>query len=132
MTPCLLTKDGVQFGRIKPAGFKILAVLQAATFIFDRDLTITCGTEAHPPSDPHSTGEAYDVRALNMADATILALHNYLRQHLGDPFTVLYETPQKPAGVLASIAVVNPKASAPHFHIQRKAGTVYPPTGGTT
>jgi hypothetical protein len=127
MIPCLLTKEGVKFDRIRPAGFKILAVLQAATYIFDRDLVITCGTEAHPPSDPHSTGEAFDVRVANMPEATILALHNYLRQNLGDRFTVLYETPQKPAGVLASIAVVNPKATAPHFHIQRKAGTVYPP-----
>lgn len=127
MTPCLTVKSGVRFDRIAPAGFKILAVLQSATFIFDRDLTITCGTEGHPATDPHTRGDAYDVRVLGMADATILAFVDYLTTHLGPLFTVLYEVPTKPAGVLASIATVNPGASAPHVHVQVRKGVTYPP-----
>jgi hypothetical protein len=127
VTPVLRVKEGVKFDRISPAGFKILSVLQNATYIFDRDLVITCGTEGHPPTDPHTEGSAFDIRALNMAEATVLALVSYLKTQLGPRFTVLYEAPTPPSGVLASVTFVNPKASAPHFHIQRKAGTEYPP-----
>lgn len=128
MTPCLYVKDqSVKFDRIAPAGFKILAVLQNSTYVFDRDLVITCATEGHPASDAHALGEAYDVRAANLPEATVLSLHKYLSTNLGPRFTVLYEVPAKPAGVLGGIAYVNPKATAAHFHIQRRKGTTYPP-----
>lgn len=126
MTPCVVTKPGVQFDRIAPGGFKILAALQAASFIFDRDVVITCGTESHPATDPHARGEAFDVRAAGMSDATVLAFVDYLNRQLGPAFTVLYETPSKPSGVLASVAYVNAGASAPHFHVQVRKGTNYP------
>ncbi len=128
MIPCVRVKDGVKFDRIAPAGFKILAILQNATFIFDRDFVITNGTEGHPATDPHTEGSAYDVRVSGLPEATILAMHSYFKSNLGPLFTVLYEAPTKPSGVLGAITYANPKASGPHFHIQRKAGTVYPPT----
>lgn len=122
----LRTKEGVQFARIAPAGFRILAALQTAVAVFERDLVITCGTEGHGSADPHTLGEAYDVRAQGLPVETTLALVSYWKQQLGAAFTVLYECPQRPSGPLADVAYINPHATAPHFHLQRKAGTTYP------
>lgn len=126
MTPVLLTKTGVKFDRIAPGGFKILAVLCAATDVFHQNLVITCGTEAHPAEDPHTRGEAYDVRSDGMPEATVLAFVQFLRKNLGTLFTVLYEVPTLPSGVLRTVAYLNPHATAPHFHIQVRKDMSYP------
>lgn len=116
MIPCVRVKDGVRFDRIAPAGFKILSVIQNATFIFDVDMVITSGTDSHPPNDPHTEGAAYDIRTSNIPDKTVLDIVKYLRANLGPAFFVQYES-----------KLINPNATAPHIHVQRKAGTVYPP-----
>jgi|SRR6185369_2670830 len=116
MTPCVRVKDGVKFDRISPAGFKMLAVIQNATYIFDRDLTITCGTDSHPPTDPHSRGEAYDLRTIGMSDQVIKELVAYLKTQLGPLFFVQYETPG-----------VNLTATAAHIHMQLAQHADYPP-----
>ena len=58
-------KPGVKFDVIGPAGYMILDSLKHATKALKIDLTITSGTDGDHsgPTDPHKTGEAYDVRS---------------------------------------------------------------------
>lgn len=131
MLPALRLKHGAGFPILAPAGFRILATLQQAVEQFRYDLTITSGSEGtwRDPTDPHRTGEAVDVSVLPLAMMEIQTLYEYLRTHLGAAFTVLYEVPSPTLarpGVPA-FATVNPKATAPHLHIQRAKGTIYPP-----
>ena len=65
---------------------------------------------------------ALDVRTSALTDDETLTVYDNLRKLLGYEFTVLYEVPAKPAGVLAGIAYVNPAASGPHFHLQVRKG----------
>lgn len=133
MTPVLDFAPGVTLNGLKPAGARILAALDGATFAMKRNLLVTCGTNGHPPTDPHTLGAALDVRTKDLPEATILALVQWLRKALGPDFTVLFEVPSKPVGVLASIAYINPVATGPHIHIQlRKGFGPYPPVDGTT
>lgn len=127
MTPCLRFKSGVTLNGLQPAGARILSVLDQATFQINRDLTVTSGTDSHGPDDPHTRGCAFDVRTLDLPEATIFTLVPWLKKKLGQDFTVLYEVPKPPLGILAAVAFVNPKASAAHCHIQlRKGFGVYP------
>jgi hypothetical protein len=124
----LRVKSGVRFDRIAPAGFRILAALDNAARVMGVDLTITCGTEGHPSDDPHSTGEAVDVSVSGLSILLVLKFHLLFKQLLGDLFTVLYEVPKVPDDPdLAKIAYVNAAASGPHFHIQRRKHTTFPP-----
>lgn len=121
-------KSGVRFDRIAPAGFVIIAAAHSATRVCCVDVMITCGTEAHPPTDPHTLGEAYDLSTVNFSVELLLKVRSYFQNALGPLFTVLYESPFKPADPrLAAIATINPDATGPHLHIQRRKGTTYPP-----
>ncbi len=111
---------------LTPALLRLIGVLDQAVRLLGRDLTITCGRDGHQAADPHSRGMAVDVRTRDLPEATILTLHLRLREWLGPLWTVLYEVPTKPTGVLASIAYVNPEASAAHLHLQPKKGTEWP------
>jgi hypothetical protein len=120
-------KADVQFATIAPAGFRILAALDALARTLRKDILLTCGTEAHTNPDPHATGEAYDVGLVGWTPADITTALATLRATLGPAFTVLYEVAQRPSDpALAALAFVNPKATGPHFHIQRTINTVYP------
>ncbi len=133
MNPCVRFKDGVTLHGLKPAGARILSVIDQAAVLLDRDLTVTCGTEGHPVLDPHTRGEALDVRTKDLPQATILTLVNWMIKRLGPDFSVLYEVPQKPIGVLATVAFVNPTATGQHCHIQLRKGLgVWPPVETTT
>ncbi|WP_460292378.1 hypothetical protein, partial [Bacillus cereus] len=62
MTAVVRLKPGVKLDGLAPAGIRILAAIDAAAQVLKRDLTVTCGTEGHPPTDPHTCGEALDLR----------------------------------------------------------------------
>jgi hypothetical protein len=129
--PVLRCAEGVQFERIAPGGFRILAALDGATKVLGRDLTITSGTDGHT-GGKHPTGEAYDVRTRDLLAPQVLRLYDYLQATLGERFTVLYEVPERPDNArLAAIAYLNPAASGPHIHCQIKKGTTYPPADGS-
>lgn len=115
MTPVVRVKDGVRFDRIAPAGFRILASLDMATYRFGRDVTITSGTDSHPPDDPHTLGCAYDIRTSDLALDQVSELWDWLTRTLGSAFTVIMESPQS-----------NPSATAVHIHIQKRKGTAFP------
>lgn len=123
MTPCLA---------------RLVCALDMTARMQGVDLTVTCGREGHPTHDPHTLGQAVDVRVSDMLPEKVLSAYSYLRSILGDLFYVQYEVPTTPVnGSLKNIAVVNPDATAPHFHAQARKGTVYPPqdqsfSGGMT
>lgn len=127
LIPVLRAEPDVQM-KPAPAGFRILAALDGATKVMGQDLWLTCGCEGHPPTDPHTLGEAFDLSVQGLSPARVVKLRDLLLQTLGMRFTVLYEVPHTPNDVtLAGIAYVNPDATGPHIHIQRAKGTTYPP-----
>lgn len=126
---CLSADEGVCFGTIAPAGFRLLAALDGATRVLGVNLMIKCGTEDHPPTDPHSLGKAYDVRTKDLPKPVLLKLLAYLQQVLPPAqFTILLETPVAFTDPdLARLQYLNPHATAPHLHLQLKKGTTFPP-----
>lgn len=124
----LVCAPGVKFDRIAPAGARIIGALDAYARFVGKRLVVTCGTEGHGPTDPHTTGDAYDLSVQGWSDEDILDGHRWFCDELpGMWFTTLYEVRETPTGLLLGIAFVNPEATGPHFHLQRKKGTVYPP-----
>lgn len=111
-TPIIQVKEGVLFTVIAPAGFRILAAIDAASQQLGYDLTITsaCDGEHSGPDDPHHTGEAYDVRSHDCPDKD-----------------EAFATIMKPLPVESFWGFLeDPGTENEHFHIQRKKGTVYP------
>src|SRR3990167_8738726 len=122
-------RPGVYFNPIAPAGFRILAAVDHAAQDCLVDLMITSGTDSHTQPSAHVTGEAYDVSVHTLSAQQIADVKAHLEETLGAAFTVLYEVKAVPSDpTLRSIAYVNVKATGPHFHIQRRKHTVFPPT----
>lgn len=121
-------KPGVRFDLITPGAVRMLGALDAVARIVGVDLTITSGTDSHPPTDVHARGLAYDVSVAGLTVDQILDIRHQLQVELGAGFTVLYESAVTPADArLQVIVYLDPHATAPHFHVQVKNGTVYPP-----
>lgn len=127
--PVVHVKDGVTFKMGPAAGFRILSSIERLAFHLGADVTITCGSDSHPLSDPHTRGEAYDVRTSGSDDETIKRMVMFLRNDLGALFTVLHERQEDvpPGSPLSGLVTVNPLASGQHIHCQPKRGSVYPP-----
>ena len=123
-------KPGAGFPVLAAAGVRIIGALDWAAQEFQTDLLIASGSEpmGRLVTDPHATGEAADVSVKGLSAQLIADLYAALTMHLGPLFTVLYEVPKVPSDpTLRPIAYVNIKASGPHFHIQKKRGTAFPP-----
>ena len=124
----LRARPDVRFDVIRPAGFRILAALDLATQDCRVDLEITCWNEGHGPDNPHTLGEAGDVSVRGLSADQISDVKASLEATLGPLFTVLYEVRQVPSdSTLRPIAYINVAATGPHFHVQRRRGTTYPP-----
>lgn len=127
------TKPSVKFDRILPAGFRILAKIDALPQLLQRDVFISCGTEAHDAGTPHSTGEAYDISVVGWSGEIIETALNYLRHELGPLFYAQFEVRDVAQDSTPSrVAQVNTNATAPHIHVQRRKATIYPPPIGRT
>lgn len=113
MIPVTRVKPGVSFEYIAPAGFRILAAIDAAAMTLGHDVTITSGCDGchSGQTDPHHSGEAYDVRTKDVPDATAL-LREILRR-LGTEYFFAF--------------IESPGTGNEHIHAQRKRGTIYPP-----
>lgn len=129
--PRLTHKPGVVLETILPALGEILAMLAHAAQRWQVDLVISCGNEAHPPTDPHTRGEALDLSIDGWSAAEIAARLGECRGALpADSFTVLFELPQAfapdhPLAAVNRLATINPVATAPHFHLQVRKGVPY-------
>lgn len=125
----LLFKDGVlPIGHLARAGCRILAALDVVSRRVGLDLTVTCADGEHPPDDPHSLGEAYDVRTHDLTEVQknliLRAVMAELRES-GDATDLLSAVD----GGLATHRFFGwiEHAGEPneHIHIQRRKGTVY-------
>ncbi|MCR4301781.1 MAG: hypothetical protein NUV51_09240, partial [Sulfuricaulis sp.] len=122
--------DSVRFDPLTPCQALFLSILVQAAQVIRSSLVITSGREGHGADDPHSRGEALDVRVAGLTRSQLLKLLEILKVTLaiqGD-FTVLYEVRAVPTDPeVAAVAYVNPHATAPHIHLQPRKGTRWPP-----
>ncbi len=127
MTPVVRVKGGVEFDRIAPAGFVLLAAIQSLPLILGKDIWITSGTDSHVNADPHALGEAYDLGVSGLTAHDILEVLNVFAM-MGPQFYAQYEVPlgYKVDVSLVGVAVPNSRATGPHIHCQRSKGTSYP------
>lgn len=124
----LRVKPGVKFTPIAPAGFRILGALERTARGLNIELTITCGSEAHELTDPHTTGQAYDLRTHDLTNEqkqrVLACVLDELRDGIAD---VVTET----SGGLATLGffgwIEHPGTDAEHLHVQRRKGTIYAP-----
>jgi hypothetical protein len=110
----VLVKDGVQFTKIAPGGFRILEAISTVTRKLNCDLTITsaCDGTHSGPNDPHHRGEAYDLRTHDMPEPLKPVILNALQALLpAESFYAFLE---------------DPGMENEHIHIQVKKGTTYP------
>lgn len=127
LIPTLRTKNGFAWTVYAPGGFRIISALDQATKIIGVDLELTAGTNDHT-TGRHPQGEAFDVSLRGLTVPQIIKLQRFLRQILGERFTVLIEAPIAPSDPeLAAITVVNPNATALHVHVQVAKGSEFPP-----
>jgi hypothetical protein len=106
-------KEGVEFSIIAPAGFLILQALKTTSKTLNLDLTITSGTDgAHSgPTDPHHSGEAFDVRCNDLSSSLKTMVLNAVMYDLGfDRFYGFIEAPD---------------TGNEHLHFQRRKGTTF-------
>lgn len=127
MRPVVYVKTGVKFDRILPAGFRLLSAIDQTSRRLGFPLTITCGTELHPPTDPHSTGEAYDVRSSGIPapdkQRVLQEILACVSDGPDDPPTVI------PEGLATRYFfgfLENPGKPNQHFHFQRRNLRTFP------
>lgn len=109
-------KDGVEFTKIAPGGFRILSAIDYTAARLSISLTITsaCDGNHSGPNDPHYKGEAYDVRSNTFSyDTKQLVLSTIMEQLGYDQFYGFLESPD---------------TENEHFHFQVKKGTMFPPS----
>ena len=125
---CVRFKSSVVLDPMTPTLARLLCAVDMTARMMGVDLTVSCGREGHGPTDPHTLGAALDISVFNLTPDLIVRSLNYMQAGLGELFYMQYEVPGTPVnGALKNIAVINPQATAPHFHVQAKKGTVYPP-----
>lgn len=122
-------KDGVlPIARLAPAGVRILGALDHTARACGVSLVVTCADKEHPASDPHSTGEAFDVRTRNLTDAgmktrVLQTLIATLADDAGSdqplPVSIGFATKRFYA------QLENPGQPNEHLHVQRRNGTAY-------
>mgnify|MGYP001375869642 FL=1 len=117
----LRMKPGAVLGTPAPAGFRLLAATDRASRLVRVDLTLTCGTDSHGPDDPHTRGEAYDVRT---RDLTASQAQRVLRAVLTDLCDEDGDQIVDTSGGFATAHFFG-ILEADHLHLQRRQGTVY-------
>lgn len=129
MINCVRFRPSVLLDPMTPTLARLLGALDQTARDLLVDLTVTCGREGHPPTSAHNRGAALDVSVANLTPERIVQAYRYLCQLLDvERFTILYEAPEMPASDdLKPIAFIAPAATGPHFHLQVKKNTIYPP-----
>lgn len=129
--PRLRFKPGVVLENLGPGGAKILSVVALAPMVLGFDITISCGEEGHGPADPHTGGDALDVRTKDLTPDQIIQAIGYFHGQLGTAlFTVLFEVPQAERDALDVTLLEyvytasNPDAA--HIHLQVRKGVIFP------
>lgn len=120
-------KPGALFDRIDPAGFRLLGSLDRVARAMPVDLVVTCGSDAHPASDPHTLGRAYDVRT---RDLTPDQIDFVLKGVLLDLQEAESDAPIAVSGGFATTRffgwLEHPGAENVHLHFQQRKGVTFP------
>lgn len=123
----LRVKPGARFDRIDAAGFRLLGTLDRIAREVPYDLTISCGSDDHPPTDPHTLGRAYDVRT---HDLTPDQRAYVLRAVLLDLQADAADAPLETSGGLATRHffgwLEHAGEANEHLHFQQRKGTAFP------
>ncbi len=125
MEPVLLIKPGVTF---KPtwACARLIDALKATAKQLGLVLTITAGSDSHPPTDVHTIGEALDVRTHDLApEQKQNVLYELMRQLQHGPMDAPIKTSSGLATSRFFAWIENPGQPDEHLHAQRRHGTVY-------
>lgn len=112
----ILVKPGVDFGAsLAPAGAQILDLVKRLVATYDFDITITSARDGEHsgPTDPHKSGEAFDLRTNSLSSGQKARLLNDLQ-------TGLYREPRRFYAFLEA-----PGTADEHIHVQRRNATTY-------
>lgn len=119
-------KLGCDFTGLKASGFRIIDALKAASDLLGRTLIITCACEGHGPDDPHTLGEALDIRShdIPQADKQTVLQSIMIALRRGD-----IDSPVETSQGLATLHFFGWLEHAgqddEHYHVQRRKGTTY-------
>lgn len=119
-------KEGVQFTVLAPAGMRLLEAIKETARTLNSHLMITCACDDHDPDDPHTTGEAYDLRSHDLQPRQKRAVLRELMLQLqhGE-----LDAPLAVSGGLATMSffafLEDENTENEHFHVQRRRSTVY-------
>ncbi len=120
-------KAGCQTQIIAPSGVRIIGALERCAQVVGHDLVITCGSDSHGPDDPHSKGQAFDVRSHDLTPAQKTSLLSAMMQSLcGNAPDVVQP---KDGGFVTQHFfgwLEHAGADNEHFHFQQRNGVVYP------
>lgn len=123
-------KDNVlPLAHLAPAGIRLLGALErGARHVIQHDLTITCADKEHNASDPHSSGEAFDVRTHDLTDTQKHALLDAVMKDLSDSVVTDPIIPKDGGFVTKAFFgwIEHPGEANEHIHVQRRNHTVYP------
>ena len=127
--PCVLFKPSVRL-LATPALARLLWAVQQTVNRYGRSLTVSCGIENHT-TGAHVTGEAIDLSVSGLTPMEMVDTCDHLVALLGPLFYAQLEAPDSMSDIMYppfhARLQVNPVATALHIHLQRRAGTVYPP-----
>lgn len=121
-------KPGVlPIGKLAPAGVRILGALDQTARACKVSLVVTCADKEHPPNDPHSTGDAFDVRTHNLPEDTKHHVLQLLISTLADdagsdaplPISIGFATTRFYA------QLEHPGLPNEHLHVQLRNGVIY-------
>lgn len=127
MSYAITFKAGCATTIIAPSGVRILSALERCAQVLQQNLVITCGCDSHPPSDPHSRGEAFDVRSHDLTPAQKTSLLSAMMQALSEgPQDTI--TPKDGGYVTQHFFgwLEHADQVTEHFHWQQRNGTVFP------
>lgn len=133
----VLFKPGVVL-RPDSAGVRILGTLDRLARAWRFDVTVTCGSEGHPPTDPHTLGRAFDVRVHDYTDSQKTYLLEQALLDLRDGAFDATETLTIPGIWLARanqrwFGQIEAHGEADeHLHLQLRKGVTWPPPAPTT
>lgn len=121
-------KTGAMLNGLAPAGIRLLAALEVTARRLNLHLVVTCGTDSHPPNDPHSLGVALDIRTNDQTFETKKLMLNALIAEVSEG---ALDAPMVISNGLGTSLfwgwIENPGAADEHLHAQLRHGRVYPP-----
>jgi hypothetical protein len=112
------------------AGTHLLAAIDRVAHNSPYDLTVTSGSDSHPPTDVHSMGRAFDLRTHDFTDDA--AKTEMMRAVLAELSDEVPETLTIPGIFLALatdqyfIQLEHHGEDAEHVHLQIRSGATWP------